>query len=90
MGCGCKKRAKVTTPVVEESVNEELLAAAAAYLPDRQSDSYVMARCLNCVGLLRTYDGKYLPMHTGEYYSVLQSDTKRWISQGWVIEVKKG
>lgn len=86
MACGCKKKKPKPVAATPSAEVAAYFSTNRAMLPE--SDEVVQARCANCVGLLRTYDGKYLPMHTGDFYAVLRSDVSRWRSQGWVIEIR--
>lgn len=84
MACGCKKKKKKQVPV--EEVESFMMTRAIGV--ETGTTTVVRARCTNCPGLLRTWGGKYLPMHTGEYYEVTSQDVSNWRSQGWAIEVK--
>lgn len=77
MACGCKKKKKaVPAPVVPA------MAFAAPV-----EDHLVLARCLNCTGLLLASSGQYINFGSGDFYEVLLSDVLRWRSQQWLIEV---
>lgn len=84
MACGCKKKKKVPAKAPMEKATI-FSTNRAVGLP--QVNAIVQGRCTNCVGLLRTEAGQYLPMSTGEYYDVLWSDVLRWRAAGWIIEV---
>jgi hypothetical protein len=75
MACGCKKKKKAVSTVVETS----------STTVDTET---VYAMCENCQGLLLADSGEYLPMHTGDYFQVTMTDVYRWRSQGWVIKVR--
>lgn len=86
MACGCKKKRKTAVNVQPNPVND---------LPQRMTNmaapttETVQARCVNCVGLLRTNDGRYIAANTGEFASVTEEDVRRWRAQGWFIEVQQ-
>lgn len=84
MGCGCKKKKKITQPAPEPQQ-----APLMAMLTNPDAEKPVQARCVNCVGLLRTNSGQYVTMNTGEFYEVTHGDVMRWRLQGWAIEVQK-
>lgn len=82
--CGCSKKKK----------KQPIQPPQAPFMPMNRvagladGNSVVKARCPNCVGLLRTSDGRYLPMNTGDFFEVTQTDVARWRVQGWAIEVQ--
>lgn len=79
MGCGCKKGKKKVVA---------LGASNPAVYTTVVAPMMVQARCLNCVGLLKTDTDSYLEMQTGEFYSVSADDVLRWRAQGWIFEVR--
>lgn len=97
MACGCSKKKK-RLPVTEAGgsalgtrglVSDTRSLSTNRMIGVQESVSIVEARCSNCMGLLVANDGRYLPMHTGEYYEVTTIDVTRWRSQGYFIEVKR-
>lgn len=86
MTCGCKKKKKPVANFQPNPVNDIPQNVLNAVAP---AATTVQARCVNCVGLLRTDDGRYIAANTGEFATVTEQDVRRWRSQGWFIEVQQ-